>query len=1207
MAHILNILSIEEDELMSSYFKRMARANGFSNPKHFMQAYVWPDSIVGAKQGRIIRDDGFNVLLNFNKCFREDVSPIDFFLKTSLFPGIRPVISNVDAIVLSVFRDNTNDIDINPKMFCRRPQYCPLCTLDDLKTKGYTWLRRSHNMPGVKVCHKHHCYLHQDDGTGKYNTDVQKADAITEIEYSNFAHDMLTGMVDCDSKHTIEAIKARITELGYEIPRGGYSEFVTSCLAGRYQGFLPDNAGHVLKTRKRFVYAEKCEILLKMLYILFETPMNFQQYVGYDRLFEPKGYDIIEYVDGLYRLQHKCGRKIIVTQEAFKKGWKCICRKKQSREQNINMHIKSAGNKKYDVIMHRGNNVVLKHKNCGKEQEYSSYRFVFDDARCACERKKPISEIRQEINSYKNFKLVSCENLNKPLTIRHTTCGKTFEIGYYHFKKAPYCRACFQEKIGVDIKITPRSINKSTESSFIQEIADLVGDEYIFVGPYRGDNEYTYVRHKKCDTIERYIPSHFRHGIRCKKCAIKTSFEGFSKYVEDLTSGEYSIVDRDHDSYFFIKNTYTGQTFSLQKPIIMQELNRVQPSIILPVKKRNNVDVSAYALQINKNHINNDDEPDMEKLWEYIKDSFTVEDLFGLDDLPTNRYILPKLAKKGMIKRVYMGLYTYLDNDATAIDIIKYKYYIRHGVRFGYWFGQSFAYHLGLIDKPKTVYISTNKMRTAERSNIAVLDQPLVLRKPITNITEDNYKILAVIDYLTTYKKGVRGTKRVDKEREITALRNYVAGIRRVEFEAYLDKCADSELLNHWLDLIYADGLLQHISNIVCKDELFNPDDVNTDDVALMALVNAGQLQKVYKHLYAFPDRTVSTEDVIEYKYLKRHNAILGYWYGESFMYHLGLCKKPEKYHVVSGVSNGNPHHYRNSDKRYVLDKLIDFRKPLIDITEENYRILCVIDFLAEYGIGTVRKGYFYPHKYVDLKSTLTAIGSYLYGIQRTDFGPYFHLTQHKNKLGICLDMVYMNLSWDRTVSRLGYNSIFCFEDVGYSNKLLLAYSQTGIIKNVYEGLFAQSDAIISVEDIVNYKYRVRNNARIGYWFGSSFAYTLGLTDKPDDYNVVSNLASGKKGKRGYSENEILGTKIVVRHPITEITEDNYKILCVIDYVTTYRRAFYKDEHIEMEKDIAALQAFTKDIPREAFKKYEDLCESKTLLNKWLDMIYEGL
>ena len=160
MSYVINIPSIEEDELMSSYFRRMATANGFRDPILFMQAYIWPGSTMDTKQTRTIRDDGFNTLVNFNRCFGEDASAIRFFMETSLFPGIRPVISNTDAITLYVFRDNTDDIEIIPKRFVQDVKYCPVCAQNDIKNKGFTWFRRSHNMPGVSACYKHHCHLH---------------------------------------------------------------------------------------------------------------------------------------------------------------------------------------------------------------------------------------------------------------------------------------------------------------------------------------------------------------------------------------------------------------------------------------------------------------------------------------------------------------------------------------------------------------------------------------------------------------------------------------------------------------------------------------------------------------------------------------------------------------------------------------------------------------------------------------------------------------------------------------------------------------------------------------------------------------------------------------------------------------------------------------------------------------------------------------
>lgn len=63
MSYIINIPPIENDELMSSYFRRMATANGFTDPILFMQAYIWPNSMMNRNQNRTIRDDGFNTLL----------------------------------------------------------------------------------------------------------------------------------------------------------------------------------------------------------------------------------------------------------------------------------------------------------------------------------------------------------------------------------------------------------------------------------------------------------------------------------------------------------------------------------------------------------------------------------------------------------------------------------------------------------------------------------------------------------------------------------------------------------------------------------------------------------------------------------------------------------------------------------------------------------------------------------------------------------------------------------------------------------------------------------------------------------------------------------------------------------------------------------------------------------------------------------------
>lgn len=1212
MSYIINIPPIENDELMSSYFRRMATANGFSDPVLFMQAYIWPNSIMNPKQKRSIRDDGFNTLVNFDRCFGDGASAIRFFMETSLFPGIRPVISNADAIILYVFRDNTDDIEIVPKRFVQNVKYCPVCVKNDIKNKGFTWLRRSHNMPGINACYKHHCHLHVAKNGQMANTTQSTASDI-DLEYAKFAHSMLETAIDCNNKQTINAIKNRITELGYNITTGGYTNYYMFLCNSELKDFIPTNTEYILKVGKKTIVNNKtCETMLKLLFVLFKTPNNFKQYIKYSEPFIFKGYNILEYNDGLFKLQHKCSEQFVVTQELFDKGWKCLCYKKADRNSNIAMHVAEACQNQYEIINISGTMVTLRHKKCGQQHDFSIVKFVLGNTRCACERRKEIDDAKKDIEAIKGFKLIEFKGVNQHVKIKHQVCKKIFDVDYYSFISAPYCRACLQNKIGVDVKITPRSTDKSSEASFIQDLSEIVGDEYTFVGLYNGDGEYTYIRHNRCGIIERYIPSHFRQGIRCKHCAVKTSYEGFMQYVHDLTNGEYEIVDRGVNKYLIIKNTITGAEYSLLKPVIMQELNRVQPSRILPLQHRRSVDIAEYSLQENKklHMVNYALVYNTDITWKYIQNHFAQTDFFSNNDIDIDNAGLWILAKSGKIKKVMTGLYTFPENNVTAIDVIKYKCYEKYGKRFGYWFGQSFAYQLGLIDKPKTVYITSNRMHTSERFSFTVLGQPVVLRKPITKITNDNYKILAVIDYLTTYKNGFRGMKHINKEREITALRNYIGDITREQFAVYADQCTDKEKLNSWLDLIYEHGLFARIQSKFSENELFHPDDLNTTDAEMLTLVKAGKLKKIYKRLYTFPGNDVTISDIAEYKYIKHHDTLLGYWYGESFMYFLGVCEKPEKIQITSSAFSGSPYHYREAEERYIEEYGIRLRKPLAEITNENYKILCVVDFISEYGIGNMNKTYFYPYEHINLEALLPALREYLSDIDKSAFDKYLDLVKNVTTFRLCIDLIYAYPELEEKIFNFKENAIFNAADVGYSDELLWAYTRTGKIRNVYKGLFAKADADVMDEDIINYQYRIRNDIRIGYWFGKSFAYHLGLIEKPDEYNIVSNTAAdlcgenSSHGKRKRSDREMFGHKITLRSPIAPITEENYKVLCVIDYSTIYRRAFYYSEHVDSEKDVTALREYLQGIPRIAFKQYEDLCESKKLLNEWLDRIY---
>ena len=364
--------------------------------------------------------------------------------------------------------------------------------------------------------------------------------------------------------------------------------------------------------------------------------------------------------------------------------------------------------------------------------------------------------------------------------------------------KKPFCRVCYKNKIGIDLKVTP-SVNKMTEVSFIEDIYNLVGDEYTFLGPFKGSDKYLKIKHNVCGKTEKYIPTHFTQGRRCKNCAVKTSYEDFCRYVYDLSSGEYSITDKGKDGYLIIKNIKNNKEYNMLKSLIIQELNRYKSSLILPVEHKIDVNIKDYAIE----YMN-------EKIWNYIKDNFEKSHLISALDIPyiensTKSILLSSYCNKGLLKRVHNGLYTFKDFDITVNDIFESKYILRNGKRIGYWYGQSFAYKLGLIERPDNLYAATNFFGAKEldRLTMKLCGVQIVIRRPVEKVTEENYKILEIIDYLTTYKLGKRGHRKVDNNSEYRALRNYVSGIDMNEFEPYFSDCKDERLLREKIQKIY--------------------------------------------------------------------------------------------------------------------------------------------------------------------------------------------------------------------------------------------------------------------------------------------------------------------------------------------------------------------------------------------------------------------
>ncbi len=184
-------------------------------------------------------------------------------------------------------------------------------------------------------------------------------------------------------------------------------------------------------------------------------------------------------------------------------------------------------------------------------------------------------------------------------------------------------------------------------------------------------------------------------------------------------------------------------------------------------------------------------------LLEYLQRNYKVnEPIFVSDiDLPvtdTNlRQMFKVLCDKGQIYRYDTGIY-YMKGavrlkdgvSLSASEVVRYKYILRNNRVVGYYSGYTFANQLGLTTQvPYTIEIVSNQA-SAKCREVSVKNQKIMLRKPRTEITKENYSVLQLLDLLKDLEQYVDDDMSVAAERIGAYIREI--GIRRTEVDKYI-------------------------------------------------------------------------------------------------------------------------------------------------------------------------------------------------------------------------------------------------------------------------------------------------------------------------------------------------------------------------------------------------------------------------------------
>lgn len=669
------VIKTEEDELMYSWVLRIAKENGFTVTRNFINAFITPNATESEKSRRVLPyelDTDFDSIWKVADLSNRD--KMDFFLDTGIYSFYAMFMTREQQIVMinDAFHNNAEQrlVSTTKTKLIPKIRLCPECMKEDVKKHGYFYYRRAHQLPGVTVCSKHGVQLLQYGGIAMHELDdapnlVPVTIAESSKAYAKYCKDLLDAKIDCNA----DSLKAVLRE---EISR-------------QYRGKKEDTVTAVI-----------------------------------DKLKFPSA-------------------------KQLNNGWKCIYSDQYLKPENT-----------IPLIM-----------------------TLFPDIRMLKDRFQPF-EIPEELKTLAQER--ACTIISKPysylMELKHS-CGNVICIHPVDFLNAWNCPKCTNRE---------SKTGKTTESKgFPSLVIDLTGNEYTVISDCQKQNDKAVLRHNTCGTVFSMKAATFLNGGRCKKCNQQLREEQFRKLVSDLSNDEYQVAERRSYNLYTIRNVNTGRSVDLTRDKTLQELRRPTPSDVLPLRERG----QESTVETEENRILSWIEVNCPKHHPIFLTDIRVP---GLTYQIVKARISKLCTKKQKLEKIGFGIYAYPGDHFTDDEIITEKYLCRNGRHIGYPTGESALSYLGISNEKPEAYRLVTNIETATNvtgRTTTFLGHKLRIHGSPVTITEDNWKVLMILDVVCNIKKYLHGK---DETRAYKVLQQYVRDNRLTakQFSMYQGRYAFS-------------------------------------------------------------------------------------------------------------------------------------------------------------------------------------------------------------------------------------------------------------------------------------------------------------------------------------------------------------------------------------------------------------------------------
>jgi len=629
------IVPPEEDEYIYSYICRLAKINGFSNVNSFIYNYVAVDMYSQEHDvSYIVRRYCRTMYIpKFAEAVGQADKIVAFYRSLSLYPCTSiTMLPEQQVMHLNyIFRSKKNFADfLGRTRGSNQPiKYCPECEKEQIAEKGYFWIKRAHQLPGVNVCHKHSCLLNEYTGS-PFNclyADTLEGKPVDgdctddNIGYARFVNDLNNNDYKINRNNLKIMFYHRFSDVEADEVR--YKSVLKNLLPNKRdrKAILKD----LLSGR---LYRITDVQILAALYLIFETSDVFKQYIKDIDIpeFAQSDYTVIgEYNPNISLIRHKCGHAFVGTEYGIDVGWGCPeCLSKYSQKE-FAMHL---FNKSYpegyslvEPYVEGDTFLRIRHDVCGEIKQVS-FRELLKRTDCQCLTTKNTHLVKDGsvslTNTYRTPEIKKKEqniNLEKdgseftikeyidsmgPAKIYHEVCGKTFDVPRYSRfalkKKCPYCKnkamgimlpsEDLLYKAGKGKEMMAGSVIHgpiTEKGDFITTMKQLVGDDYELVSEYKNSYMPIKLKHNTCGHTFMTTGSRFCNGQRCKCETFYTNDEQFMDAFVQCTDNFYDIVKAPNQpvNYYKITEKTTGKEAIMSKAQLTQELNRATPSKII--------------------------------------------------------------------------------------------------------------------------------------------------------------------------------------------------------------------------------------------------------------------------------------------------------------------------------------------------------------------------------------------------------------------------------------------------------------------------------------------------------------------------------------------------------------------------------------------------------------------------------------------------